>query len=71
MGDLIEFIVSVLLWPYFWWHGHNQNSNLGVSPDEDEAERFWLNCGMYGIVIVGVVFVLYYFLHSGAAHPST
>ena len=63
MDDLLEIIIQVLLWPYFWWRGHNQDSRLGTSADEDEAERFWLKFGLYGIGVVAVVALVVHYYH--------
>jgi hypothetical protein len=58
--DLLVRLLEVLFWPAHWWKEHNENSRLGTSPIEKEAERFWLKAGVIGaliLVLIGVATV--------------
>lgn len=52
MSDLLEFLFRLLWLPFEIWHKFNEDSRIGVSPLEDEAQHFWLKVGVLGTVIL-------------------
>ena len=61
MDEFIDWVISALFWPYFWWRGHNQESTLGTSRDEEETENFWLKFAIFGTVVVLIVIAVHHF----------
>jgi hypothetical protein len=43
---LIEAILRIVWWPYDAWRQSNENSRIGVSELDREAERFWKRIAM-------------------------
>ncbi len=56
--DILISLLEVLFWPAQWWKEHNENSWLGSSPIEKEAERFWLKAGVAGALILAVLILI-------------
>ena len=55
--DVFIRLLEALFWPAQWWKEHNENSRLGTSPIEKEAERFWLKAGFVGALILALIVV--------------
>ena len=55
--DVFIRLLEALFWPAQWWKEHNENSRLGTSPIEKEAERFWLKAGFVGVLILALIVV--------------
>ena len=52
MDDLLEFLVRCCLAPFRIWRDSNENSRIGTSEFEEEAERFWFRFGTGGVCLV-------------------
>ncbi len=65
MSDIIEFLLRLLWLPFKIWNQFNENSGIGVSPLEDEAQHFWLKVGVLGTVILASICVVIWFLITG------
>lgn len=56
--DFFFFLIELLLWPYHWWKNHNENSHLGTSPIEREAETFWLKFALFGFLTCLIIAIV-------------
>ena len=53
--DVFIRLLEVLFWPAQWWSEHNENSRLGTSPIEKEAEHYWTRIALIILLVITAI----------------
>mgnify|MGYP001233302508 CR=1 FL=1 len=53
--DVFIRLLEVLFWPAQWWKEHNENSRIGTSPIEKEAEHCWTRIALIILLVITAI----------------